>query len=117
MTDQSERLCSALTTVLNAIEANPRLSFAAERESLLLSMEDIKELSDNGELFLKDPVGKGLRWSVRRIGELLAKFHPEKMQDIAEKAASASGNFYVRIDIVDKKWDGLQMSNGNIWVA
>jgi hypothetical protein len=115
MSDRVKQLCEALKAVMDAIDANPRLSFASERKSEILSMDDVQELSDNGEYFLGDPVGYGHRKSVRKIGSLLAEFHPEKMRDIAEKAASAGGRYYVRADIIDKNWDGLKMSNGDIW--
>jgi hypothetical protein len=56
---------------------------------------------------------------VRKIGKLLARDYPQHMRDIAERAAgSEEGRSYgIRVDIVDKHWDGLKMSDGDVWIA
>lgn len=120
MDERTKRLCGALIEVLNAIEdheAGERKSFADPAVNGLLNLDQMGELSDRGEFFLADPIGYGLRKSVRKVGELLAKDFPSDMQDIAEQAASARGNWGIRIDIIDKRWDGIKMSDGDIWIA
>jgi hypothetical protein len=128
MDERAQRLSKALAEVLNAIEAHEESrmredgkpkGFSILKPFQAFTMTELEENERLGEFFLTDPIGYGLRKSVRKIGQLLARDFPKDMLEIAEKAADdpAGRSYGIRVNIVDKHWDGLSKSDGDVWVA
>lgn len=123
MHERARRLTSVLIEVLDAIEAHEHAK-QSERKSIardfgLLRLSEFQDLYKAGEFFIADPIGYGLRKSVRKVGKLLARDFSSDMHEIAELAAEAQSARHsgIRADIIDKNWDGIAMADGGVWAA
>ncbi len=121
MDEHTKQLGEALTTIVNAIEANEveRAKNPLHRivdKPQVLTLDDLDDPDDGAE-YVRDPIGTALRAGLRNFGKILAGIKTtSEMGELAELAAGEK-NFQWRINVIDKNWDGITDKDGNVWIA
>lgn len=117
---------AALTTLIDACMDHRRAGSPGSRRSLeAVSFADIvlseTRAQDIAEGIISDPLGESYRRSVRSLGKRLFELGGlNAMQDAADEVANArgEGQFSARVDIMDKRWDGIGTDEGGVgWAA
>jgi hypothetical protein len=105
------RIELALNTTLAAIEAHDRLRKAdpnrRRREIRAMSLDEIFALSPV-EDFLNDPVGMGLRRSIKELGRRLFTLGGTALMGrVCDRVAEMGGSWDRGMTIVNATWDGI----------
>jgi hypothetical protein len=122
MDEHTKQLGEAITTILDAIEANEIARSNSPLRSIvdkprMYTLADLDREVEDGSEWVRDPIGMALRSGLRSMGKTIAKFKTTtEMQEIAEQAAGEK-NFQWRINVIDKNWDGITDKGGDTWWA
>ena len=115
----------ALTTLIDACIDHRRAGSPGSQRAGTVTAADINladsEAKEAAEAIVQDPIGESLRASVGWLGERLHEIGGlAAMQDALEAAASAKGDgqYSARVDIMDKRWNGIGASDSAAgWLA
>lgn len=119
MTDNDLQFANALSVILDAIEKSDlAIERKAPRQMKAFTLDELEAYQESGGPWFEDPVGRSLRSGVTDLGMVLASTrNTGQMREIAEKAAQTGGHYGIRINIVDKWWDGIKDHTGDVWIA